>query len=299
MVASAIDWKKGDRIVVPAPEYPSNVYPWMDAQKRFGAEVVFIPEVVDAAGVARVSEDAILEAASDPRTRLVALSHVQWASGQRMDIDRIGAFCRGRGILFAVDGIQSLGVVPTDVKTSNIDILTAGGHKWLLGPTGAGFLYVRRSLIASLAPPVVGWNSVEYPLDWRIKFNLRADAGRFETGTHAFPCLAGLKPSLELLLDVGIEQVHAQVKSLGDRFARGVATAGYRVVTDRAAGCGVGGAVCFEPKPGQEPEALVKQLRSEKKIEIAARMGRLRFSPHVYNTHEQVERVLVEIQAAK
>jgi cysteine desulfurase / selenocysteine lyase len=286
-IGSAIDWKPGDRIVSAACEYPSNVYPWMDACQRHGCELTLVPEEQQADGSVRVREDAIIAACEDSRTRVLAISHVQWASGQRMNIDKLGAFTRSRGILFVVDAIQSLGVVPVDVRRSNVDFLVSGGHKWLMCPPGAGVLYVRRELIERYASPVVGWNSVENPMDWRIKFNLRKDAGRYETGTHAFACLAGMKPSLELLLEVGAETIFAHVKSLGDRFARRLSEAGYRVVSGRDV---ASGAVCFEPKAGQDADALVRTLRREKRIEIAARMGRLRFAPHLYNTHEQVER---------
>lgn len=295
MIGSAIDWQKGDRIVTAACEYPSNVYPWMDAARRHGCELVMVPEVQRDDGTVRVSEDAIIQACDHPRTRMLALSHVQWASGQRMDVEKLGAFTSSRGILFVVDAIQSLGVVPVDVRRAKIDFLVSGGHKWLMCPPGAGVMYVRRELIERFASPVVGWNSVENPMDWRIKFDLRRDAGRYEPGTHAFACLAGMKSSLELLVEVGIDAIFAHVKSLGDRFARRASEAGYRVVSARDV---ASGAVCFEPKPGQDPEALVRMLRKEKRIEIAARMGRLRFAPHLYNTHEQAEWAAQEIAAA-
>ena len=187
-------------------EYPSNVYPWMDVCDRHGVELVRVPERVDAHGLARVSEDAILEAASHHRTRLVALSHVQWASGQRMDIERIGRWCNERGVLFAVDVIQSLGVVPVNVQAAHVDFLFSGGHKWLMSPAGAGLLYCRRELIERVVSPVVGAMSVVNPFKWELNFTRATTAARFETGTQAFPSLVGMKSSIELLLDVGVRR---------------------------------------------------------------------------------------------
>jgi selenocysteine lyase/cysteine desulfurase len=292
LIGSAIDWKPGDRIVTAASEYPSNVYPWMDAAKRHGCELILVPETRRPDGTVCVSEESLLAACDHPRTRMLAISHVQWTSGQRIDIETLGAFTSSRGILFVVDAIQSLGVVPVDVRRARVDFLVSGGHKWMMCPPGAGVMYVRRELIERFASPVVGWNSVVNPMDWSIKFDLRKDAGRYESGTHAFACLAGMKPSLELLVGVGADAIFAHVKALGDRFARRISAAGYTVLSGRDV---ASGAVCFEPKAGQNPDELVKTLRREKRIEIAARMGRLRFAPHFYNTHEQVERCADEI----
>lgn len=293
-IASGLEWKAGDRIVSAAVEYPSNVYPWMDVCERHGAELVTVPERIDEAGVARVSEDELLAVADHPRTKLIALSHVQWASGQRMDIERIGRWCRERGVLFAVDVIQSLGVVPVDVQKANVDFLFSGGHKWLMGPAGAGLLYCRREWIERIRSPLVGAMSVVDPFKWEINFTLRADAGRFETGTHAFSSLAGMKPSVELLLEVGIDAINAQVKRLGDAFAQGVREKGYMVATPREDAVGVGGAVCFT-SPTIKPGTIVHEMRDRHRTELAARSGRVRFAPHFYNTIEQVERLVANL----
>ncbi len=292
-VSSGLRWEKGDRIVSADCEYPTNIYPWMDVCERCGAELVAIKEKTDAAGVARVSEDELLDAASHHRTKMIALSHVQWGSGQCMDLQRIGRFCRERGILFAVDVIQSLGVVPIDVKRMGIDFLFAGGHKWLLSPPGAGMMFCRRELIERVNPATVGALSVVNPSKWEVNFTRATTAMRFETGTHAFGSLAGMAASVKLLLEVGIESIHTQVKSLGDAFAAGIAKKGYVVATLRDGNFGgiVGGAVCFT-SPRQKPEELVKQMRSEHQTELAARTGRVRFSPHFYNSMDQVERVV-------
>lgn len=292
MIASGIDWKAGDRVVIPASEYPSNVYPWMDARDRHGVELVMVEEKTSSDGVVRVEEDDLIYACEHHRTKLLAVSHVQWASGQRMNLTKLGAYCNDKGILFAVDAIQSLGVAPVDVQQAHIDFLFSGGHKWLMAPPSSGLLYCRQELIERIVSPVVGALSVINPMKWEINFVRSPDAMRFETGTHAFAALLGLESSVKVLRSVGIDAINAQVKSLGDQFAAGAKAKGYTVVTDRSGE--VGGAVCFT-SPKFKSNELVKQLREEKKIEIAARSGRLRFSPHFYNTNEQVDRLIAAL----
>lgn len=289
VVSSGLHWEKGDRIVSADIEYPSNLYPWMDVAERHGAEFVRVKEQIDSNGVARVSEDQLLDAASHHKTKMIALSHVQWASGQCMDLERIGKFCRERGILFAVDVIQSLGVVPVDVKRMGIDFAFSGGHKWLMSPPGAGLLYCRRELLERVTPPTVGAMSVVNPFKWEVNFTRATTANRFETGTPAIECHIGMKSSVQMLTDIGIENIHTQVKSLGDAFAAGIAKKGYLVATPRDGL--TGGTVCFT-SPLHKPEPFVKMMRSEHKTELAARQGRIRFAPHFYNSMDQVERLL-------
>lgn len=296
-IVTGLDWKPGDRIVSPAVEYPSNVYPWMDACERHGAELITVPERVDEQGVARVSEDELLQLADHHRTKVIAISHVQWASGQRMDLEKIGAWCKQRGVLFAVDVIQSAGVVPVDVQAANIDFLFTGGHKWLMAPAGAGLLYCRRELIERVVSPVVGALSVVNPMRWELNFTRATTAMRFETGTHAFPSLVGMVPSIDLLMEVGIDAIHAQVRALGDAFARGIAAKGYTVATPRADAVGVGGAVCFTSLT-HKPGTIVHDLKDNHRTEIAARAGRIRFAPHFYNTLEQVDRIVANLPTA-
>ena len=204
IVASGIDWQWGDRIVTTAVEYPANVYPWMEQARSRGCVLVQVPEETDAAGARHVPVEKILDAAADQRTKLVSLSHVQYASGQRMDLAKVGEFCRRRGVLFCVDAIQSLGVLPVDVKAMNIDYLSADGHKWLLGPEGAGLFYCRKELIERTRPVLIGWMNVIDAKDYgSYDYTLRPDAGRFECGTHNVPGLLALRASLDLLRALG------------------------------------------------------------------------------------------------
>jgi cysteine desulfurase / selenocysteine lyase len=294
IIAAGIDWKAGDRVVVPSCEYPSNVYPWMDARDRHGVELISVEEETDTNGIARVEEDDLIRACEHHRTKLLAVSHVQWTNGQRMNLKKLGAYCRDKGILFAVDAIQSLGVVPMDVQAAHIDFLFSGGHKWLMSPPGSGLIYCRQELIERVNSPMVGAASVINPWRWEINFVRSPDAQRFETGTPAFSSLFGMQAAVKVLKAVGIDAIHAQVKSLGDQFAAGARAKGYTVISDRSGE--VGGAVCFTSPAGNSDD-LVKMLRETHKVELAARKGRLRFSPHFYNTAEQVARTLAVLPA--
>ena len=281
------DWAEGDVIVTAGVEYPANVYPWMELEARHGVRRVEVAEETTEDGRRAVPESKILEAAADPKCRMVALSHVQWASGQRMDLAKIGQFCRDRGILFCVDAIQSLGVVPVDVKAMNIDYLASGSHKWLMGGPGMGFFYCRRELLPETRPVLIGAGNVVNPMDWGdINYTLQETAAKFECGTPNLAGLHALRASVKLLLSAGLGAIHAQVSRLHERLIEGAAEKGYPCVTPEMRG----GAVCFTTG-GVKPEAVLEMLR-EHKIEVAAREGRLRVSPHFYNTLEQMDRLI-------
>ena len=281
------DWGEGDVIVTADVEYPANVYPWMELHDRHGVKLVSIPEETTADGLRAVSEDKILDAASDPKCKMVALSHVQWASGQRMDLAKIGAFCRGRGVIFCVDAIQSLGVAPVDVREMNIDYLAAGSHKWLMGGPGMGFFYCRKELLPETRPVLIGAGNVVNPMDWgEINYTLQDTAAKFECGSPNLVGLHALKASVGLLMSAGAGAIGAQVATLLDRLIEGAVGKGYMLVTPESRA----GAACFAT-PGGKPEKVLEVLRG-RKIEVAAREGRLRVSPHFYNTVDQMDRLV-------
>jgi cysteine desulfurase / selenocysteine lyase len=295
-VALGIDWQAGDRIVTTNVEYPANIYPWMEAARRWGLEVAQVPEEAGADGTRRVPLERILEEASHPRTRLVTLSHVEFASGQRHDLAAIGGFCRERGVLFCVDAIQSLGVLPVDVQAMKIDYLSADGHKWLLGPEGAAVFYCRRELIERTRPLVVGWmNVVNAEQFGQYDYTLKPDARRHESGSHNIAGLAGLRASLELLHGLGSEQVSQRIKLLTDRLIDGLQSAGWTLASPREGDCW-SGIVSFTA-PGRDLPALARELRERQHTEIAVREGRLRCSPHFYNTEEQIDRLVDRLAA--
>lgn len=290
IVARGIDWHPGDRIVTTAVEYPSNIYPWLELRQTRRVELIMVPERDTVDGTRSVSEDELLAAADHPRTRMVTLSHVQYASGQRMDVARVGRFCRERGILFCVDAIQSIGVLPVDVQAMDVDFLAADGHKWMLGPEGAGIFFIRRRLLDKVRPLSIGWMNVVNAQDFGdYDYTLRPDARRFECGSWSIPGFLGLAASLTLLESIGIDRVFARVRMLGDRLASGLADRGWRVISGRSEGQ-VSGSVVFVSDRHDHREVF-NQLRG-RRIEIALREGRLRASPHFYNTEQQVDRLL-------
>lgn len=293
MVAGGLQWREGDRIVTTAVEYPANVYAWLDLQQRKGVQVTRVEEVVDAAGVRRVPLEAIVREIAKPRTRLVTLSMVEFGTGQRHDLATISAACRQAGALLCVDAIQALGAVPVDVKALGIDFLSADSHKWLLGPEGAGIFYCRRELIEQLHPVVVGWLSVKRPHEFeRIAYELKSDASRFECGTHNTAGILAMGAAMDLLAEAGSERVWQRLYGLTQRLTVGVQSQGFTVASPRAKD-EASGIVSFG-KVGLNVVRVWKELRDEH-IELAVRFGRLRCSPHFYNTEAQIDRLLAEL----
>jgi cysteine desulfurase/selenocysteine lyase len=291
IVANGIDWQWGDVIVTTNVEYPANIYPWMELARAHGVKLMMANEKDDSHGRRAVPIEKIFEAASDPRCRLISLSHVEFASGQRHDLAKIGQFCREREILFCVDAIQTLGIVPVDVRAMNIDYLSADGHKWMLGPEGAGFFFCNRERIERTRPLMVGWLNVVDALNFGdYNYRLKPDAGRFECGTYNVPGLLGFKASLELLTSVGIDAIAQRIKLLTDRLIEKLIDKGYQIVSPREDDAW-SGIVSFA-SPTHEPKPIQEMLRKEKQIEIALREGRLRASPHFYNTEEQIDRLV-------
>jgi selenocysteine lyase/cysteine desulfurase len=282
-VAEGFPWRAGDNLVTAAEEYPANLYPWMNLAAR-GVEVRIV-----ATRQHRLWVDDFRKA-MDVRTRLVSLSFVEFASGFRNDLDAVGQLCRERGVYFFVDAIQGLGVLPLDVRHSPVDFLAADGHKWLLGPEGAGIFYLRRELLDLLHPVAVGWNSVVGARDFsRIDFTLKPSAGRWESGSLNVAGITALGASLGLLLEIGIPVVAERVLHLTDYLVERAARAGLEVYSSRLHGDKSG--IVSLTVPGGEVRPLVRRCR-ENGVVINQRAGRLRVSPHCYNTTAEVDRLL-------
>jgi selenocysteine lyase/cysteine desulfurase len=290
IVANGIDWQFGDRIITTNVEYPANIYPWMEVARGRGVKLITVEEQPGPEDTRQVPIEKILAAAAEPRTRLVTLSAVEFASGQRHDLARIGQFCSERDILFCVDGIQSLGVLPINVADMYIDFLSADGHKWLLGPEGAGVFFCRRPLIEHTRPLMVGWlNVIDSQNFGKYDYTLRPDASRFECGSHNVPGLMSLRASLQLIQSIGIPAISARIKHLTDHLIAGLRGKGYRIISPRL-GEAWSGIVSFT-SPAHSHEKIFQDLRSQR-IEIALRVGRLRCSPHFYNTESQIQRLI-------
>ena len=283
VVAEGLPWQAGDNVVLPADEYPSNQYPWMNLATR-GVEVRTV-----ASRGSRI-EVADIRAAMNDRTRVLAVSAVEFASGFRTPLDDLGTVCQERGVFFFVDAIQALGVFPVDVQRTPIDALAADGHKWLLGPEGAGIGYIRREWAHRLHPIGVGANSVVRPLAYStIDFTLKPHAGRWEGGAYNVPGITAFGASLELLLAAGTGNVEARVLELTDYLCDRAPSAGLEVFSSRAAAEKSG--IVSLVKPGTHPAAIQKACK-EAGIIVNTRADRTRVSPHAYNTEDELDRFL-------
>jgi selenocysteine lyase/cysteine desulfurase len=282
-VAEGLPWQPGDNVVSAEEEYPANVYPWLNLAGR-GVEV---RRVASREGRLRIDD---LREAMDERTRLLTISFVEFASGFRNDLDALGELCRQRGVLFFVDAIQGLGVLPLDVSRIPVDFLSADGHKWLLGPEGAGVFWVRRELVDRLHPVAVGWNSVVGAWDFAtIDFRLKPHAGRWESGTLNMGGISALGASLEMLLDIGVEALQARILELTDRLCAAAERAGWRVFSSRR-GSERSGIVSLEAPAGADLAAVARELRA-RGVVVSRRAGRLRVSPHAYNSTDEIDRL--------
>lgn len=281
VVAGSIPWRPGDNVVGAAGEFPGNVYPWRNLAARGVAFRQVRPR-----GVRYVAED-FLEAI-DARTRLVAVSLVQFASGFRMPVERLGEICRERGILFCLDGIQGVGSVPTDVKAVGCDFLAANGHKWFLSPEGFGILYVRREILDRLDTAFTGWMGRERPGNYDDPDRpIHPWAKRYEAGSYPLALATAFEKSTELLIEVGIDEVWRRIEELTGRLREGLRRGGWEVVTPDAPG--EHGAIVAARREGVDPELATKRL-AEEGIHVAARGGFLRIAPHFYNRPEQIDR---------
>jgi cysteine desulfurase / selenocysteine lyase len=278
LVAQGLDWRPGDNVLIFEKEFPSNIYPWFNLKVR-GVEVRIIPS-----RDGRISMHDI-EQLMDAKTRLLAVSSVQFSNGFRIDLKETGALCREKQVLFCVDAIQGLGIIPMDVKDCHIDFLSADAHKWLLGPEGIGIFYCRKELAGQLAPALVGWKSVRNEFEFDSpEFLLKTTALRFEEGSMNLMGIFGLGAALDLLFEVGIERIEQRVLDLGDLILQEADKRGYRVLTPRARH-ERGGNITFL---GNFDPAGIRDALREKGIMINARGGGIRVSPHFYNTGQEI-----------
>ncbi len=286
ILAQSIDWKKGDRILLNDIEFPANVYPFLNLN-RIGVEVDFVKSEN---GI--VTADQIINSIK-PETKLVSVSFVQFLSGYKVDLEKIGNYCRANNIIFSVDGIQGIGAMRIDVKKCKVDFLSCGTQKWLLGMQGLAFIYVDEEFQKKIFPANVGWLSVENA--WNLldyKLDLKTSANVFQGGTLNTFGIYAFNSSLTLFKDFGFDNVDSEVLSNTKYFITKLKSIGLDCVLSNCTEDELAGIVTIKVK---DPEKLFNEL-GKKKIFGSLREGLIRFAPHFYNTNHEIERVIEELQ---
>jgi len=278
-VAEGFRWKRGDNAVTTAMEFPSNLTPWKRLEERgVQCRLAATPTVADIAPLI------------DNRTRIVTVSSVAFHNGFAADLHAIGRLCEKEGVWFCVDAIQSVGVLPIDVRAAKINFLAADGHKWMCGPEGAAIFYVAEEYLDDLVVLENGWMNI----DRKQKFigcgtELLPNARRFEAGSLNTNGIYGLRAAVDLLLEIGMDTVSAQAMKTATLLADGLESIGWKVGSPLPIGSPIVGAT----PPDVEKSLLWYHRRLEEEgIVCAPREGMLRFSPHFYNHAQDVERVL-------
>jgi cysteine desulfurase/selenocysteine lyase len=284
-VANGIDWRRGDNLVTFRGEFPSNIYPWLRVRDSFGVEVRMCEE-----RDGRIDLNELI-GLIDHKTRIVAISQIQFASGFRADLERIGRAARAHDALMVVDVIQALGVVPIDVQSELVDVAAGACHKWLLTPEGVGLLYLSTRARERIQPTLVGWTSVPNPDDYgNFEQGWKKGTLAWETGTGPAALIHGLEASLKLLHEVGIHRIQAHLEILTDHLCERLENTQYEVVSSRRSG-EKSQIVCIRHLAGSSSMDLYKHLK-ERNIITAPRENRLRISPHLYNTLEEMDELV-------
>ncbi|HEX4772555.1 MAG TPA: aminotransferase class V-fold PLP-dependent enzyme [Bryobacteraceae bacterium] len=285
MVAVGLHWRPGDRVVAFQEEFPANYHPWARLLAR-GVEITWLS----------IYDPLEKIAAAVRGAKLLAISFVNYLSGYRVELQKIGELCHAHSCFFFVDAIQGLGVFPLDVNACHIDALASDGHKWLLGPEGNGILYVRRERQDAVEPVEFGWTNTEHYFDYASRdMTLRPDAGRYECGTlNTIGCF-GLRTAIEFLLEIGIPNVAEAVNALAQRLESGARAKGYQLMRDRTEKTG-SGIVSFR-HPTIDARVIVSDLKRHK-ILAANRQGWVRVAPHFYLSMEDIDQVLACLPGA-
>ncbi len=284
-IANGIDWRVGDNIVSFAHEFPSNFYPWRMVRDRNGVELRLCREVE-----CRVDADEMVSMI-DRNTRLVAISAVQYATGYRCDLERIGRAAREADALFAVDVIQGVGQFGFDLPSQFVDIAAGASHKWLCAPEGAGFLYVSSRARERISPATVGWTSVDTPWDFDDREQpFKPNTLAWESGSGPTSVVFGLGASLELIDENGLDRIENYLTDLTDMLCDGIRGSSYEIASSRKPG-ERSAIVCIRHKDGIASETIAKGL-AEKKIIVSPRQGYVRISPHFYNDQNDIDALI-------
>lgn len=287
-VAAGFPWKAGDSMIAISNEFPSNLLPWRQLESN-GVEV----DIYQAPPDGRIDIDQILKRVKNS-TRLVAISWVGFASGYRLDVKQLATRLHEHGVLLLLDAIQGLGVHELNVQHALVDFVVADGHKWLLGPEGAGILYIRKRHLELLRPVGVGWNSVPASYSFAAtELNFRNSASRYEGGSHNMAGFAGLNASLGLMQDMRAKYgptvwedavldiahyAEIRLREIGAELSR---------THEQSNQSGI---ISFSWR-NQDPQRM-RQRCMEAGVVLSCRLGRLRIATHGYNNHEEIDRLI-------
>ena len=285
-IANGIDWKKGNNIVSFEGEFPANFYPWRMVRDRYGVELRLCPE-----RAGRIDLDEFI-GLIDSNTRLVTISSVQFASGFRADLERIGRAARAIDALFAVDMIQGFGATGYDFPAEFVDIASGASHKWLCAPEGCGILYISGRARERVEPSFVGWISVETPWDFADREqSFRPNAAAWESGTGASSLFYGLERSLRLLTETGLGKIEAYLDELTNYLCELLAgKSHYAILSSRKPG-ERSAIVCIQHTNGMNCTDIAERLQRQNVI-VSPRADRLRIAPHFYNNESDIERLV-------
>ncbi len=289
LVAEGFPWQQGDNVVFAAADFPSNRFPWMNLASR-GVE----PRPVPSQG--GYLEPSTVAEACDDRTRIVAASWVDYLSGRRNDIAALAQIAHSHGGYLFLDAIQGLGVLPLDVRSVGVDFAAADGHKWLLGPEGAGLAWFRRDLLPMLRPLGIGWNSSARSGDFSTPgMQLKDTAARYEGGTFPTATFLGLSASMKMLRQLGGPQaIEPQLKSVVAATRARLRKLGAQLIGVPEGDAVESGIILFD-LPGQ-PANQVRQRCLEAGVVLSARGGHLRLSPHAYCNEDDLDRLAAALQ---
>jgi cysteine desulfurase/selenocysteine lyase len=282
---------KGENVVSVDLEFPSSTYPWLRVAEETGAEVRLVQRRDDPLGL---SLDDVVSLVDD-RTRVLCISHVQYATGHRFDPAQLAALAHDHGAVLVLDASQSAGAVPVDVRTDDVDFLVATSYKWLCSSIGAGICYIRRELVEDFRPPFVGWKSAVEPYDLdAADMRLPASARKLEFSTSGYGAGVALGAAIEYMLAVGIDRILAHDLALAARLREGLEELGAEILTPREDDRRIG--IVTARFPGHDGEAVAARL-NERGIVVSPRFGSTRYSVHVFNDEGDVDRGL-EVTAA-
>jgi cysteine desulfurase / selenocysteine lyase len=288
LFANGITWKSGDEVVIYGDDYPANVYPWLNLRRQ-GVVIKYLRTE----SLGRITPESV-EAVLTPATRLVALASAHFQTGWRIDITAIGELLRKKDILFSLDAIQTLGAFPT--PASEVDFLSADAHKWLLGPLAMGVVYVAKDRVGLCRPTLLGSWNVKSP-DFQAQEEIEFEEGgrRYEPGVLNVAGIYGMKASINLIRETGLDTVSRLILERRDQLQRGLSSVGFEFLgPDLSEPLRSG--ILTTRHAGHDPARLFTALEQES-ISASCRNTRnhgtwLRFSPHFYNTEEEINRAL-------